>query len=149
MTIQRTLFALTVVGLCAAAPLPAQHPRIGLHGGVNFDRDEALIGPQLLLPLGRRIELYPSVDYYFTDPGSLIGINIDLKFGSAAGLTPLYLGGGLNLLRASGGSRRTGANLFVGLEGRGAAMQPYLEFRVLLHDNSWSQLLVGINWSLF
>jgi hypothetical protein len=148
MTIQRMLLAVTVIGLCAGAPLPAQQPAIGIHGGVNFDRDEALIGAQLLLPLGRRIELYPSLDYYFTDPGSLVGINIDLKFG-AAGLTPLYLGGGVNLLRGSGGSRSTGANLFAGLEGRGAAMRPYLEFRVLLHDNSSSQLLVGINWSLF
>ena len=148
MTCSRTLLALACLGLGAAAPGPAQHAHLGFHGGVNFDRDEALIGAQLLLPLGRRVELYPSLDYYLTDAGSLVGLNADIKF-VAAGLTPLYLGGGLSFLRGSDGARDTGANLFAGLESRTGAMHPYLEFRVLLHDDTSSQLLVGVNWTLF
>ena len=149
MTTLRTLLALASLALCVASPARAQHAHLGLHGGVNFDRDEALVGAQLLFPLGGRAALYPSLDYYLTDGGSLVGLNLDLKFGGAAGLTALYLGGGLNFLRSANGGRDTGANLFAGLESRAGVMHPYLEFRVLLHDNTSSQLLVGINWTLF
>ena len=149
MTFSRTLLTLAGLGLGAAFPLPAQHAHFGFHSGVDFDRDDALLGAQLLLPLGRRAELYPSLDYYFTDGGSLVGLNVDIKFGAVAGLRALYLGGGLGFLRGSDGARDTGANLFAGLEGRTGAVHPYLEFRVLLHDNTSSQLLLGLNWTLF
>src|SRR5512134_863650 len=149
MTISRALVALAALVLCTASPIAAQRAHRGVHGGVNFDRDEGLIGAQMLLPLGGRVELYPSLDYYLTDPGSLVGINVDLKFGATPGPTALYLGGGLNFLRDGDGGGDTGANVFLGLEGRAVTMHPYLEFRVLLHDNTSSQLLVGINWTLF
>jgi hypothetical protein len=147
MTWSRLVLAVTGLVLSATVPAAAQHAHLGIRAGVDLDRDDALIGAQLTVPLGGRVELYPSFDYYFVESGSLVGLSIDLKFRAVGGVAPLYLGGGLNFLR-NGGGGDTGADLFAGLEGRGGAVHPFLEFRVLLHDNTSSQLMVGLNWGL-
>ncbi len=93
--------------LVVAASPPAQaqgRSHIGAHVGYNFDVEKALIGAQLLLPIGRRIELYPSFDYYFVNSGSLLGISGDVKFRfPTGGESVFYAGGGVNWLRASAG----------------------------------------------
>ena len=132
-----------VTGVSRAA---AQRSHFGVHGGYNFDSDDWLIGAQVHLPLSRSIELYPSFDYYFVDPGSLVGLNADLQFRTPG--APLYLGGGVNILRASGNSD-TGFDLFGGLETRYGRTHPYIEARALFHDNSSLQLLFGLNVTLY
>lgn len=151
----RTSKALLLVGCCAvfgAFPLQAQRSHIGFHVGENFDMSEAVLGAQLHLPVGRQVEFYPSFDYYFVDGGSLVGFNADLKFRQFSGGLELYLGGGLNILRASSGgasSTDTGANLFAGVESRFGAAHPFVELRGLLHDQSSVQLQGGINFTLY
>lgn len=137
-------------GLLAAvqAPAAAQRSHIGFHAGYNFDIDEALVGGQILLPIAPRVELYPSIDYYFVDP-SLLGFNLDLKFRAPGRASVLYFGGGLNFLRVSGGNTDTGGNLFAGLESRLGMTHPYFEGRLMLHDNSTFQLVGGLNLTLF
>ncbi len=141
---------LTAVVLLASAAVvsraAAQRSHFGLHGGYNFDLDEGLVGAQIHMPLTRSIELYPSFDYYLVDAGTLIGFNGDLKFRTPG--TPLYFGGGLNILRA-GGNSDTGVNLFGGFETRYGRTHPYLEGRGLFHDGSSFQLLFGINITLY
>lgn len=142
--------------LLAAAGGSAQaqgRSHIGPHVGYNFDVDKALVGAQLLLPIGRRVELYPSFDYYFVDAGSLLGINADLKFRFPTGGSGVfYAGGGVNWLRASSGGNAntdTGWDILFGLESRLGITHPYLEGRVITHSNSNFQIAAGLNITVF
>ena len=137
----------------AAVPAQAQQrSHIGFHGGYNFDLEDGLLGAQFHLPIGQHVEFYPSFDYYFSDPGSLVGFNVDLKLRFPSRDPELYVGGGLNILRASGGGASntdTGGNLFAGLETRIGVAHPYFEVRGLLHGGSSVQLNAGINFTLY
>lgn len=140
---------LAVIGLLLVAVSSravAQRSHFGVHTGYNTDAEDWLIGAQMHLPLSRSIELYPSFDYYFVDPGSLFGINADLQFRTPG--APLYLGGGLNILKSSGNSD-TGFDLFGGLETRYGRTHPYLELRGIFHGNSSLQLVAGLNVTLY
>ena len=144
----RRILTTVVLLLCAAgvSRAAAQRSHFGLHGGYNFDFKEGLIGAQLHMPLSPGIELYPSFDYYLVDAGSLVGFNIDLKFRTPG--TPLYFGGGLNIL-SGGGNSDAGPDLFGGLETRYGRTHPYIEGRGLFHNGSTFQLLFGINITLY
>lgn len=140
---------LAVIGLllvAASSRAMAQRSHFGVHTGYNLDSEDWLIGAQVHLPVTRSIELYPSFDYYFVDPGSLYGINLDVQFRTPG--APLYLGGGLNILKSSGNSD-TGFDLFGGLETRYGRTHPYLELRGIFHGNSSLQLVGGLNVTLY
>jgi hypothetical protein len=145
--------AVTLLSLAATTPLRAQRAHFGGHAGYHFDQDMALVGAQILLPLGGGLELYPSFDKYFPDAGSLLGFNGDLKLRlPSAGPTHLYVGGGVNVLHASSGGASaddTGWDLFGGFETRGTAIHPYVEGRVLFHDRTTVQLAAGLNITLY
>jgi hypothetical protein len=139
--------------LAGATPLRAQRAHFGGHAGYHFDQDMALVGAQILLPVGRSLELYPSFDYYFPGAGSLLGFSGDLKVRLPTGSpTRIYFGGGVNVLHASSGgasANDTGWDLFGGFETRGTAIHPYVEARVLMHDRSTVQLAAGLNITLY
>jgi hypothetical protein len=103
------------------------------------------------IPLTSSLDFYPSLDIFLVDNGSLLGINADLKFRpGAVDMTPLYLGGGLNLSRRSFNDRsdtEPGLNLFAGLEGRSGGIRPFAELRAILADRSTVQLSGGVNFS--
>ena len=148
--LRRIMVTVLVLAWGAVGRAEAQRSHFGLHGGYNLDFEEGLVGAQMHLPLTPAIELYPSFDYYLVDAGSLLAFNGDLKFRSPG--VPLYFGGGVNILRASGGgssSSDTGFDLFAGFETRYGSTHPYIEARGLFHDNSTLQLLFGINITLY
>jgi hypothetical protein len=147
MMMRRSLAALVLLlGAAGVSRAAAQRAHFGVHAGYNTDQDDWLIGAQLHLPLSASVELYPSFDYYFVDSGSLVGFNGDLHFRTPG--APLYLGGGLNILKQSSNSD-TGFDLFGGLETRYGRSHPYLEVRGLFHDNTTVQLLFGLNLTLY
>ncbi|MGH7701360.1 MAG: hypothetical protein ACREMJ_12685 [Gemmatimonadales bacterium] len=133
-------------GRPAAAPLA---PRWGGHLGYNFDVEDLLVGAQVSWPITPRVELYPSFDYYFVDPGSLWSLNADLKFRPPTRYGALYVGGGLNYSRRSvsgvSGSD-TGLNLLAGLEGRRTRTAPYVEAKFILGDGSSFQIVGGFSF---
>ncbi len=139
--------------LVCTAPARAQRAHIGPHAGYDFDRNVGLAGGQMSLPLSRFVELYPSLDVYFVDTGSLLGFNGDLKLRLQPGAPlQLYVGGGVNALRAHAGNTSTtdtGWDLFAGLETRLGYSHPYIEGRALEHGRSTFQLMAGINITLF
>jgi len=151
MHASKTLLVTTWLALCGALQAHAQRAHIGFHGGYNFDIERGLLGAQLLLPVGRTVELYPSFDYYFVDAGSLVGFSGDIKFRlPTGGPSVLYLGGGVNVLHASAGGSDTGWDLFGGLESRLGVTHPYIEGRVLNHNSSSAfQIAVGLNFTLY
>lgn len=147
--------ALTVVVLAAAvAPASAQlqRPHLGGRVGANLDFDEVLLGGHATIPITRWIEFYPSVDVYFPDNGSRYALNADLK-AYLPGRSELwwYLGGGLNYLRRNvndNGDGDVGVNLLGGFETRSGRVHPFVEGRILLHDNTSFQLQGGLNVTL-
>jgi hypothetical protein len=150
MKTMKPLLLAALLGIAVSTAAAAQRAHLGFRAGYNFDRDDAAIGAQVLLPIGSMVEFYPSFDYYFVDVGSTVGINADLKWRTGGG-SALYLGGGLNMLRtASGGANDmdTGGNLFVGVESRLGQTHPFFEVRGLLREQSSVQLVGGFNFTL-
>ncbi|HEX9691981.1 MAG TPA: hypothetical protein VGA22_07775 [Gemmatimonadales bacterium] len=122
--------------------------RIGSNLSYHFDTRDPGLGAQLDVPVSAQIALYPSGAVYFVDQGSLIGINADLKYRLPV---PLYVGGGLNVLRrAVNGTERTdaGLNLLGGVEGRYGRVHPFAEGRIILNDGSAFLLAAGLNIGL-
>jgi hypothetical protein len=148
----KTLAVLAVLMACAASAR-AQRAHIGPHAGYDFDRNVGLAGGQMSLPLSRYVELYPSLDVYFVNTGSLLGFNGDLKLRLQPGQPlQLYVGGGVNMLRTHAGSTSTtdtGWDLLGGIETRLGYSHPYIEGKVLGHNGSTFQLMAGINITLF
>lgn len=145
----RTPILTLVAALMFAVPAAAQRAHIGAHAGYQFDANETVVGGQMTLPINWYLELYPSVDVYLVDVGSLVGFNADLKYRLTPGARlQLYGGGGLNVLRA-GGSSDTGWDLFGGLESRRAVVHPYVEGRWLFHNGTAFQVNAGLNFTLF
>lgn len=151
-----TGISLAIVALAAtAAPAGAQTSRahIGPHLSYNFDIEEVAIGPQLGIPIGPRLEFYPSFDWYLVNNGSLWGLNTDLKYRvGGQGMEWFYLGGGLNLMgrNPDNGRSRTdaNANLFLGAESLAGRVHPFAEFRAILGDGSSAQVAFGLNFTL-
>jgi hypothetical protein len=134
-----------------AAWTPLDPVRLGPHIGYNFDADALLLGAQLTMPLTPRIELYPTFDYYFVSPGTLWGLNADVKFRPPTRLGALYVGGGLNYLHASGAGISNGdvnLNLLGGWEFRRRPRAPYAEARLILGNGSAFQVVGGFSFKL-
>jgi hypothetical protein len=126
-------------------------PHFGGHLGYNFDVDNLLLGAQLSFPITPRVDLYPSFDFYFVDPGSLWALNFDVRFRPPSRYGAFYAGGGINYSRFSGGggsNSDTNLNLFTGLEGRRQRVWPYVEARLILGDGSSFQLAGGLSWRM-
>ena len=130
----------------------AQRAHVGARIGVNFDSNDLVLGGHALIPVTKQLEVYPSLDVYFPDEGTLLGFNGDLKWRFPAGTgLDVYLGGGLNVLYSDvdgESDSSVGANLLGGLETRQGQIHPFVEGRALIHDNSSFQLMGGINITL-
>lgn len=143
--------ALTLL-LGSAGVAHAQRAHIGPRIGFDFDAEDALIGGQILLPITRSVELYPSFDYYLRDAGTWLGFNGDLRFRlNARTRSVVYLGAGLGVLHRSDGVDDTdaGLNLFGGLDAHAGAVHPFVEGRLRLNDGSAFQILAGLNFTLY
>lgn len=148
----RLLFALVLAtGTAGTAQAQQGSLHLGPRMSYQFDLEEFAIGAQLSVPVVRGIELYPSFDYYFVDPGSFWNINADLKYRPSASASWLYLGGGVNIARATIGdatSSDAGVNGFVGMESRRGRVHPFAEFRYTNNDGSTAQISFGLNFTL-
>lgn len=144
-----------LVGIVGAGALEAQTARshLGVRASYNFDFEEAGVGAQLGVPIGRRLEFYPSFDAYFVDPGSLWALNADLKYRPSLARSTdwLYLGGGINFTGFSNGpvdDTDVGLNLIGGVEPYRGMVHPFVEGRLILGNGSQFQLALGLNFTL-
>ena len=150
---KRAALATLALAFAAASSGEAQgRSHLGPHIGVNTDFNDFLIGVHGTFPVTRYLELYPSFDIFFPDGGTLLGFNGDFKF-----LIPnkssygFYVGPGLGILYSSFDDEDDadlGLNIFGGIETRRGNVHPYLEGRVLIHDNTSFQLVFGLNFTL-
>ena len=117
--------------------------------GYEFADGNVALGAQFSVPVARRLEFYPSFDYYFIDPGSLWSLNGDVKYRVARGRPNwLYVGTGLSLSdrRVAGvGSADAGLNLLAGVESLRGPIHPFGEARFTISGDSRFQLLAGLN----
>ncbi len=138
----------------AAAPLTAQTSRthLGPRIGYNFDAEAVTVGGQVSFPIGRRLEFYPSADIHTVDPGSMFGVNFDLKYRlPGETIRWMYLGTGLGIISTSRGdfdNTDTGLNLMIGAESLRGRIHPFVEGRVFISDGSMAQLVGGLNFTL-
>lgn len=122
--------------------------RWGPHIGYNFDAEELLIGAQVSWGITPQLDLYPTFDYYFVDPGSLWALNFDVKYRPPTRYGAWYVGGGLNYSRRSVSGNSAGdtnLNLLTGLEGRRGRTRPYVEAKFILGDASSFQIVGGFS----
>lgn len=148
----RVAVAALLIGLLAV-PAHAQRAHLGPHGGFNSGTDNWLIGAQLLIPVARRVELYPSFDNYFENGVTRYAFSGDMKvrFPMGSG-SASYLGGGVNFLHSStpaGSGTDTGWDFLFGLESRRGSTHPYVEGRLVQHDAMRFQLAAGLNLTLY
>lgn len=140
------------VGVGEAAGQTAQS-HIGPRVSYNVDAEEFGVGAQFAVPIGRRLEFYPSFDYFFVDVGNLWALNADIKYRATTGgsLDWLYLGGGLNVTGFSAGpvdETDVGANLLLGLESLRGRVHPFAEGRLTIGDGSTFQISAGLNLTI-
>jgi len=145
-----TLATLALATLPASAQTSRTHlgPRIGY----NFDAEEITVGGQISFPIGRRLEFYPSADIHLVDPGSMFGVNFDLKYRlPGETIRWMYLGTGLGIINTSIGdfdNTDTGLNLMIGAESLRGSFHPFVEGRIFISDGSMAQLVAGLNFTL-
>jgi len=141
-----------VVGVAASSEAQTHRMHIGPRLSFDFDAEEIGIGAQVGIPIGRRIEFYPSFDYFFVDPGTLWSVNADVKarfFGES--LEWLYAGAGLGLERVDIGpfdDTDPGVNLFMGAETLRGRIHPFAEARLRFADRNSFVLAAGLNFTL-
>jgi hypothetical protein len=141
--------AVLVAVLASAAP--AQSPHVGLRLGVDAESRDMLVSTHATIPVAGRVELYPSIDVYLPEEGTRTGFNADLRFRLPTRQGPdLYLGGGVNVLMRNvrnDSSTDTGVKGLFGLETRTGWVHPFIEGRVLAHDETSFQFLGGVNFT--
>ncbi|MGQ0767469.1 MAG: hypothetical protein ACT4OZ_17600, partial [Gemmatimonadota bacterium] len=149
--------AIAAVALAAVAGAPATASgqtgnfHVGPRVTWNFDFEEVAIGGHAGIPLGRRLDFYPSIDIFLPEDGSLLGLNADFKFRPAIDVRSLYLGSGINFTRFSNDGRsnsETGLNLIAGFEAQTGVIHPFIEFRAIIGDETSTQLTGGLNITL-
>ena len=152
----RLRLAALIVTLAAGAAVTAEAQTHRAHLGPRvsypFDAEEVGLGAQVGLPIGRRLEFYPSIDVFFVDPGSLWALNADLKYRfGGQGMDWLYTGAGLNLAtRSVSGNSETdgGLNLLLGVESLSGWVHPFAEGRLIVGDETGFQISGGLNFTL-
>ncbi|MBC7897508.1 MAG: hypothetical protein H7066_18965 [Cytophagaceae bacterium] len=147
---QFVMAAFILAGAGAAGAQATGRPTsVGPRVTYNFDAEAVGIGGHALVPLSTNVDFYPSIDIFLPDNGSLLGANLDFRVHPMPrDAAMLYLGAGLNLMRASaGGSSNTeaGLNLLGGLEARTGVIRPFGELRLMVGDGSSVALAGGLN----
>jgi hypothetical protein len=141
------------VGLAASMEAQTHKAHIGARASFDFDAEHLGVGAQIGIPVGHRVELYPSFDYFFVDDGeTLWAVNADVKariFGER--LEWLYTGAGLALEKIEFGpfdDTDPGVNLFVGAETLRGRIHPFAEARLRFADRNSFVLAAGLNFTL-
>ncbi|HWM92189.1 MAG TPA: hypothetical protein VN493_15600 [Thermoanaerobaculia bacterium] len=125
----------------------------GIRGGLYSDAEAGFIGGELLWDVTRQWYFNPNLEYVFVDNGDLFTVNLDFHYDFNTG-SPFYVwaGGGPAIVFASACERcddenDLGLNLLGGVGfGKGQALRPYIQGKILLSDETEAVLAVGIRF---
>ena len=138
-----------VIGGAATAGAQTSNFHLGPQIAYDFEIEEFGLGAQFSAPIVNRVEFYPSLMFYFVDPGSFFNLNADIKWRVARDRPAwLYVGGGLNVARFSNdGDADTdlGLNLLAGAESLKGRIHPFVEGRLILAEDVRLQIGAGLN----
>ncbi len=133
----------------------------GVRGGFYNEADAGFVGGELLMDVFDSWYFNPNLEYVFVDNGDLATVNLDFHYDFPT-RSPFYVwaGGGPAVLFSSTDPsvfcRRDcdddsetdfGLNLLGGIGfGKGQALRPYLQGKVILSDDTEAVLAVGIRF---
>ena len=158
MTRKMTILALAAAAACLLAPAPAAaQVDFGVRGGFYTDASAAFLGGELLFGLTREWFINPNFEYVFVDDGDLATVNLDFHYDLPTRNDPYYLwlGGGPAIVFRDEDRPRddddsetdVGLNLLAGIGfGKGEAIRPYVQGKVLLSDETEAVIGVGIRF---
>ena len=138
--------------LLLAASTANADPSVGLRAGVNLDREDPLVGIELLASLQRHWWVNPNLEVTFGDRVDVVGLNADFHYDfEHSGSAYFWLGPGLAVLFADydGGGNDTdvGVNLLagVGLPTSSGAV-PYIQAKATVADDTDGSLAFGVRF---
>jgi hypothetical protein len=159
-TTGRVVWMLAVSGLFLTPALTqAQGIDFGVRGGLYSDAEAGFLGVELLVPVTRSWYFNPNYEYVFVDDGSLSTLNLDAHYDLPL-RSPFYvwLGGGAAVIFSEQEFRRgrrietddetdVGLNLLAGIGfGKGQAIRPYVQGKVILSDETEASIAVGLRF---
>lgn len=129
---------------------------LGFRGGLYSDAEAGFLGGELLMDVTRQWYFNPNLEYVFVDEGDLWTLNLDFHYDFDT-RTPFYVwaGGGPAAIFAGADEdcRRCedetdlGLNLLGGVGfGKGQALRPYIQGKVILSDETEAAIAVGIRF---
>lgn len=128
----------------------------GIRGGLYSDAEAGFLGGELLWGVTRQWYFNPNLEYVFVDRGDLYTANLDFHYDFNTG-NPFYVwagGGPAFIVRGADDDCRrcedetdVGLNLLGGVGfGRGQALRPYIQGKVILSDETEAAIAVGIRF---
>lgn len=132
----------------------------GVRGGLYSDAEAGFIGGELLMDVTRAWYFNPNLEYVFVDDGDLSTLNLDFHYDfPTRARYYLWAGGGPAVIFRSidapdfcrncddDSETDLGINLLAGIGfGKGQALRPYLQGKVILSDETEAALAVGIRF---
>ena len=150
--------ALVLAGTCLCTEAHAERATLGPHLGFNLDLDDVFIGIESRIDLTNAgshviLQLNPSFSYYFTDNIDLwtVALNLPFEFVISGSKLRPFAAPGLVLLHWSndgGSDTDAGLNLLAGLLFRLGAVDPFVQLRVAIADDSMADLMGGVLFKL-
>jgi hypothetical protein len=155
----RVAGALAVAGLFLIPSTAKADLDFGVRGGFYNDADAGFLGAELLWGVTRQWFFNPNVEYVFVDNGDLTTLNLDFHYDLPTARSPFYVwagGGPAVLFRGTDAACRRcnsdsetdlGLNLLGGVGfGKGEALRPYIQGKVILSDDTEAVLAVGLRF---
>ena len=149
--------ALALAGVGSGNVAHAERATLGPHLGFNLDFDDPLLGIESRIDLTNVgssviLQLNPSFSYYFVDNIDLFNVSLNLPFEFVIGGSKLrpFLAPGLGLFHYSNGNSNSEAALMLlaGLLFRLGVVDPYVQLRVAIADNTLADLMGGVLFEL-
>jgi hypothetical protein len=154
----RVAGALAVAGLFLIPSTAKADLDFGVRGGFYDDADAGFIGGELLWGVTRQWFFNPNLEYVFVDNGDLMTLNGDFHYDFPS-RSPFYVwagGGPAVLFRDTDcrgprcdddGETDFGLNLLGGVGfGKGQALRPYIQGKIILSDDTEAVLAVGLRF---
>jgi hypothetical protein len=152
----RVAGALAVAGLFLIPSTAKADLDFGVRAGFYDDADAGFLGGELLWGVTRQWYFNPNLEYVFVDNGDLMTLNADVHYDFPT-RSPFYVwaGGGPAVIFRDSDCRRCnddsetdlGLNLLGGIGfGKGQALRPYIQGKVILSDDTEAVLAVGLRF---
>lgn len=148
----RTLPSLALAALLASAATASASPAFGVRAGVNLDRDDPLVGAELIAPMQSHWWANPNVEITFGDVVDVVGLNGDFHYDfTGTGSAYVWVGPGLAVLfrdfDRGGSDTDIGLNLMFGIGFRTASgAVPYVQAKATIADDTDGFLAFGVRF---